>query len=71
MNFAQRTVSVSGTTPCRLDKGAGERGLGPKLAEAASDDTAMAEKKRPMKPIINALFGDVRVALSLGVPLML
>lgn len=72
MNFAQRTVSVSGITPTAdLIKALENAGYGAKLAEAASDDAAMAEKEKADEAYYKRLIREMFVALSLGVPLML
>jgi Cu+-exporting ATPase len=72
MNFAQRTVSVTGTAnPSALVKAVERAGYSAKVATSQSGDDALAEKEQADWAYYKRLMREMTVALSLGVPLMI
>ncbi|KFZ28343.1 copper-transporting ATPase [Pseudidiomarina atlantica] len=72
MNFAQRTVSVTGTaSPSALVKAVEKVGYSAKVATSQSGDDALAEKEQADWAYYKRLMREMTVALSLGVPLMI
>lgn len=72
MNFAQRTVSVTGTAnPSALVKAVERAGYSAKVATSESDGDALAEKEQADWAYYKRLMREMTVALSLGVPLMI
>ncbi|WP_370215586.1 heavy metal translocating P-type ATPase [Idiomarina sp.] len=72
MNFAQRTVSVTGTAnPSALVKAVEKAGYSAKVATSQSGDDALAEKEQADWAYYKRLMREMTVALSLGVPLMI
>ncbi|MEC7643559.1 MAG: heavy metal translocating P-type ATPase [Pseudomonadota bacterium] len=72
MNFAQRTVSVTGTAnPSALVKAVEKAGYSDKVATSQSGDDALAEKEQADWAYYKRLMREMTVALSLGVPLMI
>ena len=72
MNFAQRTVSVTGTaSPSALVKAVEKAGYSAKVATSQSGDDALAEKEQADWAYYKRLMREMTVALSLGVPLMI
>ena len=72
MNFAQRTVSVTGTaSPSALVKAVERAGYSAKVATSESDGDALAEKEQADWAYYKRLMREMTVALSLGVPLMI
>ncbi|RDK82509.1 UNVERIFIED_ORG: Cu+-exporting ATPase [Idiomarina abyssalis] len=72
MNFAQRTVSVTGTAnPSALVKAVEKAGYSAKVATSESEDDALAEKEQADWAYYKRLMREMTVALSLGVPLMI
>ncbi|MBD3653924.1 heavy metal translocating P-type ATPase [Kangiella sp.] len=71
MNFAQRTVSVTGNAEAAdLVKAVEKAGYNAKLAAAESEDDALAEKEKADQAYYKRLMKETWIALSLGVPLM-
>ncbi|MEJ2756208.1 MAG: cation transporter, partial [Gammaproteobacteria bacterium] len=71
MNFAQRSVSVSGNaTSDALIKAVETVGYKAKTSVAESDDDALAEKEKADWVYYKKLMREMTIALSLGVPLM-
>ena len=72
MNFAQRTVSVTGTAnPSALVKAVEKAGYSAKVATSESEDDALAKKEQADWAYYKRLMREMTVALSLGVPLMI
>ncbi|NHO63953.1 copper-translocating P-type ATPase [Aestuariicella hydrocarbonica] len=72
MNFAQRTVSVTGNAQADSLVSAVEKaGYNAKLAAAESEDDALAEKEQADWAYYKRLMREMTIALSLGVPLMI
>lgn len=72
MNFAQRTVSVTGNADAAdLVKAVEKAGYNAKLAAAESEDDALAEKEQADWAYYKRLMREMSIALSLGVPLMI
>ena len=72
MNFAQRTVSVTGTaSPSALVKAVEKAGYSAKVATSESEDDALAKKEQADWAYYKRLMREMTVALSLGVPLMI
>ncbi|MBR9875970.1 MAG: copper-translocating P-type ATPase [Vibrionaceae bacterium] len=72
MNFAQRTVSVTGTAnSSALVKAVERAGYSAKVATSESDGDALAEKEQADWAYYKRLMREMTVALSLGVPLMI
>ncbi len=72
MNFAQRTVSVTGNaTEADLVNAVGKAGYNAKFAAAESEDDALAEKEQADWAYYKRLMREMTIALSLGVPLMI
>lgn len=72
MNFAQRTVSVTGTAnPSALVKAVERAGYSAKVATSESDGDALEEKEQADWAYYKRLMREMTVALSLGVPLMI
>lgn len=71
MNFAQRTVSVTGNAEASdLVKAVEKAGYNAKLAAAESEDDALAEKEKADQAYYKRLMKETWIALSLGGPLM-
>ena len=71
MNFAQRTVSVTGNAVAAdLVKAVEKAGYNAKLAAAGSEDDALAEKEKADQAYYKRLMKETWIALSLGGPLM-
>ena len=71
MNFAQRTVSVTGNADAAdLVKAVEKAGYNAKLAAAESEDDALAEKEKADQAYYKRLMKETWIALSLGGPLM-
>ncbi len=71
MNFAQRTVSVSGQAQTEaLIQAVEKAGYNAKAAQAEDEDAAMAEKEQADWAYYKRLMRDMAIALGLGVPLM-
>ncbi|MBN58470.1 heavy metal translocating P-type ATPase [Thalassolituus sp. UBA3500] len=71
MNFAQRTVSVTGNADAAdLVKAVEKAGYNAKLAAAESEDDALAEKEKSDQAYYKRLMKETWIALSLGGPLM-
>ncbi|MCG8611816.1 MAG: cation transporter [Pseudomonadales bacterium] len=72
MNFAQRTVNVSGTAPAeQLIKAVEEVGYNAKMSAADNDDDALEEKEKADWAYYKRLMREMTIALLLGVPLMI
>ncbi len=72
MNFAQRTVSVSGTaTAAALIESVEKAGYHATARQAESDQDALAEKEQAEQVYYKQLMRHLAFALALGVPLML
>lgn len=72
MNFAQRTVSVTGTVATKeLIQAVEKAGYNAKLSTADNDDDALAEKEQADWAYYKKLMRDMTIALALGVPLMI
>jgi len=72
MNFAQRTVTVTGNAERQaLIKAVESAGYNAKTIEADSDTEALEEKERAEWNYYKRLLLEMSIALSLGVPLML
>lgn len=72
MNFAQRTVSVSGDADRKaLVKAIEKAGYNAKPIAAGSDNDAMEEKEKAEWAYYNRLMREMTIALLLGVPLMI
>jgi Cu+-exporting ATPase len=72
MNFAQRTVSVTGTAnPSALVKAVERAGYSAKVATSESDGDALEEKEQADWAYYKRLMREMTVALLLGVPLMI
>jgi Cu+-exporting ATPase len=71
MNFAQRTVNVSGSaSSTELINAIEKAGYNAKLSEAESEEDAISEKEAADLVYYRRLMRDMTIALSLGVPLM-
>ncbi|MBR9910221.1 MAG: copper-translocating P-type ATPase [Gammaproteobacteria bacterium] len=71
MNFAQRSVSVTGNVAAvDLVKAVEKAGYNAKLADAESEDDALAEKEKADRVYYKRLMKETWIALSLGGPLM-
>lgn len=71
MNFAQRTVSVSGSAHAgALIKAVEQAGYNAKVNAAESEDDALAEKEKADRAYYKRLIREMTIALTLGVPLM-
>ncbi|WP_323844286.1 heavy metal translocating P-type ATPase [Microbulbifer magnicolonia] len=71
MNFAQRTVSVTGNADATaLVKAVEKAGYNGKVAAAASEDDALTEKEQADWAYYKRLMREMSIALLLGVPLM-
>ena len=71
MNFAQRTMSVEGTSNSSAIISAVEKaGYQAKVSEAKSEDDALTEKEASDLVYSKRLMKQTWIALSLGVPLM-
>ncbi|MDX2464000.1 MAG: heavy metal translocating P-type ATPase [Porticoccus sp.] len=72
MNFAQRTVSVSGTAPSeQLISAVEGAGYNAKVSTSETEDDALAEKEKADWAYYKRLMREMAIALSLGVPLMI
>tara|TARA_R110002124_G_scaffold14345_6_gene64090 strand:+ start:24465 stop:26765 length:2301 start_codon:yes stop_codon:yes gene_type:complete len=72
MNFAQRTVSVSGDADRKaLVKAIEKAGYNAKPIAAGSDNDAMEEKEKAEWAYYKRLMREMTIALLLGVPLMI
>ncbi len=71
MNFAQRTVSVSGNANFDvLIKAVEQSGYNAKVTAAESDDDALDEKEKADVAYYKKLMWEMAIALALGIPLM-
>ncbi|MEX1670253.1 heavy metal translocating P-type ATPase [Zhongshania guokunii] len=71
MNFAQRTVSVTGNAATSdLLKAVEKAGYNAKIATADNDDDALAEKEKADQAYYKRLMKETWIALLLGGPLM-
>lgn len=71
MNFAQRTVSVSGNANFDvLIKAVKQAGYNAKVTAAESDDDALDEKEKADVAYYKKLMWEMAIALALGIPLM-
>lgn len=71
MNFAQRTVSVSGNVNSdALIKAVEQVGYNAKATTAESDDDALDEKEKADVAYYKKLMWEMVIALALGIPLM-
>ena len=71
MNFALRTVSVSGTADRNaLVEAVEKAGYNAKSIDADSDDDALEEKEKAENAYYKRLMREMTIALMLGVPLM-
>jgi Cu+-exporting ATPase len=71
MNFAQRTVTVSGTaTPAELINAVEQAGYHAKVSTAESEDDALSEKEAADEIYYKRLIREMSIALALGIPLM-
>jgi Cu+-exporting ATPase len=71
MNFAQRTVNVSGSaSSVELINAIEKAGYNAKLSEAECEEDAISEKEAADLLYYRRLMRDMTIALSLGVPLM-
>ncbi len=71
MNFAQRTVTVSGSaTADALIQAIEGVGYSAKVSEAASNENALEEKEKADLAYYKKLIREMTIALLLGVPLM-
>ena len=72
MNFAQRTVQVSGSVAAdNLIRAVEQAGYHAKVSMAESDQDALQEKEETDKAYYRRLLRHMGIALGLGVPLML
>ena len=72
MNFAQRTVAVTGKVSSDvLIKAVEQAGYAAKALAASSDDDALDEKDKAEQAYYKKLMRDMSVALLVGAPLML
>ena len=72
MNFAQRTVSVSGdASDSSLIQAVEKAGYNAKVSDASNDDDALSEKEAADDQYYKRLLREMTIALALGVPLML
>jgi len=72
MNFAQRTVSVSGNVrPEPLIQAVEGAGYRAKLNAGTSEGDALSEKEKADRAYYKRLLREMTIALSLGVPLMI
>lgn len=72
MNFAQRTVSIEGSTDASvLIKAIENAGFGAKIQQTENESDALAEKEEADQRYYKRLLRDMTIALSVGVPLML
>jgi Cu+-exporting ATPase len=72
MNFAQRTVGVTGSANAGvLVKAVENAGYNAKVTSAESEDDVLAEKEEADWAYYKRLMREMTVALSLGVPLMI
>jgi Cu+-exporting ATPase len=71
MNFAQRTVTVTGkVTPAELIKAVEQAGYLAKMSAAESESEALSEKEAADERYYKRLIRDMSIALALGIPLM-
>jgi Cu+-exporting ATPase len=71
MNFAQRTVTVTGNvTPAELIKAVEQAGYLAKMSAAESESEALSEKEAADERYYKRLIRDMSIALALGIPLM-
>jgi Cu+-exporting ATPase len=71
MNFAQRTVTVTGkVTPAELIKAVEQAGYHAKMSAAESESEALSEKEAADESYYKRLIRDMSIALALGIPLM-
>ncbi|MHC9510524.1 MULTISPECIES: heavy metal translocating P-type ATPase [Kangiella] len=71
MNFAQRTVSVTGNVEASaLIKAVEKAGYNAKLTAIESEDDALKEKEKADQVYYKRLVKETWIALSLGIPLM-
>jgi Cu+-exporting ATPase len=71
MNFAQRTVTVTGkVTPAELIKAVEQAGYHAKMSAAESEHEALSEKEAADESYYKRLIRDMSIALALGIPLM-
>lgn len=71
MNFAQRTVSVSGSASGEaLIKAVAQAGYNARINTAENEDDALAEKEKADWTYYKRLMREMTIALTLGVPLM-
>lgn len=71
MNFAQRTVSVSGNASVNaLIQAIENAGYNARLSDATGDDEALAEKEAADLSYYKRLMLEMTIALALGLPLM-
>ena len=71
MNFAQRTVSVTGNAlSSELIQAVERAGYNAKISDAASDDEALSNKEAADNIYYKRLMREMTTALALGVPLM-
>jgi Cu+-exporting ATPase len=71
MNFAQRTVTVTGkVTPVELIKAVEQAGYNAKMSTAKSEREALSEKEAADERYYKRLIRDMSIALALGIPLM-
>lgn len=72
MNFAQRTVSVTGAAQADvLVKAVDKAGYHAKLALAEREDDVLVEKERADRAYYKRLMREMTIALSIGGPLMI
>lgn len=72
MNFAQRTVMITGkVTDSSLITAIEMAGYNAKLDTSESEEAALDEKEKADKQYYKKLIRDMTIALSLGVPLMI
>jgi len=71
MNFAQRTVSVSGSAnPDSLIKAVEQAGYNARVSASESEDDALEEKEKADWAYYKRLMREMTIALVLGIPLM-
>ena len=71
MNFAQRTVTVTGkVTSAELIKAVEQAGYHAKMSTAESEGEALSEKEAADESYYKRLIRDMSIALALGIPLM-
>jgi Cu+-exporting ATPase len=72
MNFAQRTVTVSGDVAAdKLISAVEQAGYNAKTREGSSDEELLDEKEQDDRTYYKQLMRDMTIALSLGMPLMI